>query len=85
MNALNKRRKATSVSTFDFFTLYTKLPHKLLMALNCLIDFCFDGGESKYITFNSYRFRLVKYIKNNVIKDNVNKQKKKRSSLLSPL
>ena len=39
-----------SVSTSDFSTLYTELPHnKLLMALNSLIDFCFDGGESKYI------------------------------------
>ena len=50
MNGLNKQRKATSVSIFDFSTLYTKLPHnKLLMVLNSLIDFCFDGGESKYI------------------------------------
>ena len=50
MNGLNKRRKATSVSTFDFATLYNKLPHnKLLIVLNRLIDFCFDGGECKYI------------------------------------
>ena len=27
MNELNKRRKATSVSTFDFSTFYTKFPH----------------------------------------------------------
>ena len=48
MNGLNKQRKATSVSTFDFCTMYTKLPHnKLLMVLNSLIDFCFGGGESK--------------------------------------
>ena len=41
MNGLNKQRKATSVSIFDFSTLYTKLPHnKLLMVLNSLIDFC---------------------------------------------
>ena len=46
MNGLNKRRKAASVSTFDFSTLYTKLPHnKLLIVLNSLIDFCFDGGK----------------------------------------
>ena len=32
MNGLNKRRKATSVSAFDFSTMYTKLPdNKLLM------------------------------------------------------
>ena len=68
MNGLNKRKKATSVSTFDFSTLYTKLSHnKLLMALNSLIDLCFDGGESKYITVNNYGARWVKNIKDNVI------------------
>ena len=68
MNRLNKRRKVTSVSTFDFSTLYTKLPHnKLLMVLNGLNDFCSDGGESKYITVNSYGARWVKNINDNVI------------------
>ena len=34
INGLNKRKKATSVSNFDFSSLYTKLPHnKLLMVL----------------------------------------------------
>ena len=60
--------KATSVSTFDFSTLYTKLPHnKLLMVLNSLIDFCFDGGESKYIIVNNYGALWVKNIKDNVM------------------
>ena len=68
MNELNKRRKATSVSTFDFSTLYTKLPHnKLLMILNSLIDFCFDGGECKYIRVNNYGACWVNNIKDNVI------------------
>ena len=68
MNRLNKRRKATSVSTFDISTLYTKLPHnKVLMVLNSLVDFCFDGGESKYITVNNYGACWVKNIKDNVI------------------
>ena len=63
MNGLNKQRKATSVSTFDFSTLYTKLPqNKLLMVLNSLIDFYFDGGESKYITVNNYGTYWVKNI-----------------------
>ena len=54
MNGLNKRRKATFVSVFDFSTLYTKLPHnKILSVLNSLINFCFDGGESKYLTINN--------------------------------
>ena len=68
INGLDKRRKATSVSTFAFSTLYTKLPHnKLLMILNGLIDVCFDGGESKYITVNNYGAHWVKIFKDNVI------------------
>ena len=65
--------KATSVSNFDFYTLHSKLPHnKRLMALNSLIDFCFNGGECNYITVNNYGARWVINIKDNVIC--VNKQ-----------
>ena len=68
INGLNKRRKGTYVSTFDFSTLYIKLSHnKLLMAHNSLIDFFFDGGESKYITVNNYEACWVKNVKDNVI------------------
>ena len=68
MNGLNKRRKATSVSTFDFSTLYTKLAHsKFLMVLNSLIGFCFDGRGCKYITANNYGARWINNIKDNVI------------------
>ena len=64
INGLNRRRKATSFSTFDFSTLYTNLPHnKLLMVLNSLIGFCFDGGECKYITVNNYGARWVNNIR----------------------
>ena len=37
------------------------------MVLNSLIDFCFDGRESKYITVNTYGARSVKNIIDNVI------------------
>ena len=68
MNGLNERRKEASVSTFDFSTVYTKLLHdKLLMVLNSLIDFCFDGEESKNITVNNYGARWVKNIQDNEI------------------
>ena len=36
------------------------------MVLNSLIDFCFDGGESKYIAVNNYGAHWVKNIKDNV-------------------
>ena len=41
--------------TFDFTTLYTKIPHrKLTSALDSLIDFCFDGGDKKYIGVDKF-------------------------------
>jgi len=57
---INKRNKAKSVMTFDFSTLYTKIPHHLLIqALNEIIDFCFKGGISKavYVTDNGASWR----------------------------
>ena len=55
INRLNKRNKAKSITFFDFFTLYTKLPHnKLLKVLHSLIDFCFDGGIKKFILINKF-------------------------------
>ena len=63
INGLDKRRKTTSVSTFDFSILHTKLPqNKLLMVLNSLIFFLFDGGKNKYITVNNYGARWVKIL-----------------------
>lgn len=61
MMKLNKRNKAKSISTFDFSTLYTKLPHnKLLDVLHKLIDFCFTGGDHKYITISKFGARWCK-------------------------
>ena len=53
-----------SVSPLTF--LRCILNNKLLMVLNSLIDFCFDGGENVYITVNNYGARWVKNIKDNV-------------------
>ena len=51
---LNARGSARSISTFDFSTLYTKIPHnKLIFVLNNLIDFCFKGGTNKYVALSS--------------------------------
>ena len=68
MNGLNKRRKGTSVSTFDFSILYSKLlDNTLLTVLNSLIDFCFGGRETKYIKVNSCSARWVENFKDNVV------------------
>ena len=55
LNRINKRQGAKSISTYDFSTLYTKLPHnKLIKELSQVIDFVFDGGKSKYINISNY-------------------------------
>ena len=44
---INNAQKAKTVQTFDFSTLYTKIPHHLLKgALEEIVDFCFEGGNS---------------------------------------
>ena len=50
---INKRKNAKQISTFDFSTLYTKIPHdKLLDILNKVVDFVFKGGTRDYIIIN---------------------------------
>ena len=57
---LNKRGLSKFIYTYDFSTLYTKIPHdKLLFVLNSLVDFCFDGGTSDYIAVTNYGARWV--------------------------
>ena len=63
INKLNERNKANAISTFDFATLYTKLPqNKLLMVSHHLIDFCFDGGENKFIQINKFGARWIREV-----------------------
>ena len=55
LNRINKKRNAKSMSTFDFSTLYTKIPHNLLIKeLSDIIDFFFEGGGSKFISISKY-------------------------------
>ena len=84
INKLNKRNKANSISTFNFSTLYTKLPHnKLLMVLHHLIDFCFDGGENKFIQINKFGARWIREVNNNRICFSKQQMKDAVSYLLS--
>ena len=60
LNKLNTRNNANSISTFDFSTLYTKIPHKkLLDVLYHLVDFCFEGGTHELISVSNVRARWV--------------------------
>ena len=52
LEVINTRKKAKEISTYDFSTLYTKLPHDdLLRVLNEHIDFAFDGGTKNYLGY----------------------------------
>ena len=54
LNKLSSRNNAKSVATYDFSTLYTKIPHdKLKFVLNEITDLCFKGcGNSKIFINN---------------------------------
>ena len=55
LNRINKKQNAKSISTFDFSTLYTKLPHdKLIKELSEVIDFVFNAGNKKHIAISNY-------------------------------
>ena len=60
INKPSKRKTAKSMSTFDFSTLYTKIPHgKLLHVLNEITDCAFKVGTRDYVTvYNSRAFWL---------------------------
>jgi len=48
------------MATFDFSTLYTKIPHEsLLDVLNTLSDFCFQGGANDVISVSGTSARWV--------------------------
>ena len=80
LKELNKKDNAKIISTFDFSTLYTKLPHAdLIRVLNELIEFVFNGGRKttsgnrKYLTvlgkqcfFSRYKHGDNSFTKNDV-------------------
>ena len=48
LQRLNSTKRARNISTYDFSTLYTKLPHDdLIKNLNEIVDFAFKGGNQK--------------------------------------
>ena len=54
LDQVNTKHSAKLISTFDFNTLYTKLPHKeLLKKLFDLTDFGFNEGSKKKLKFPS--------------------------------
>ena len=60
LTQINAKRNAKDISTYDFSTLYTKLPHDdLIQNLNDVVDFAFEGGKRKkgnrkYLTVSKF-------------------------------
>ena len=55
LKSLGKKKRAKEVSTFDFSTLYTKIPHKkLLQVLTEIVEFCFKGRTKDPIKIDCY-------------------------------
>ena len=54
------------MSTFDFSTLYTKIPHeKLLEVMNSITEFCFQGGSHDLISFTLSSKSHARWVPNN--------------------
>ena len=53
---INDRRKGKNVNTFDFSTLYTKIPlEDLKMKLKKVVDKAFKGGQNQYVIITKYQ------------------------------
>ena len=53
LDKINMKNNAKSISTFDFSTLYTKIPHnQLITILSDIIDFIFKGSVRNRIGFS---------------------------------
>ena len=60
LDKINKKGKANCISTFDFSTLYTKIPHKkLIEVLNEITDVCFNGGNCDFLSVTKSGARWV--------------------------
>ena len=55
LEKISKTNKAKTISSFDFSTLYTNIPHdKLFDELCKVIDFIFKGGDRKFISVTKH-------------------------------
>ena len=62
INIINRKKKAKSIATDDFSTLYTTLPHdKLIKRLCNVIDFGFEGGNRTLIYISQVHFGQISF------------------------
>jgi hypothetical protein len=51
LQGLSKKQKARTISTFDFSTLYTKIPHEdLKETMSKFVKSCYKGSKNKYLS-----------------------------------
>ena len=54
LNNINNKKRAKSIVTYYFPTLYTKLPRHLLKSkLSSIADFAFKGGDKTFIRLSN--------------------------------
>ena len=69
-----RKKNAKTISSFDFSTLYTKIPHdKLLIQLTNIIKFIFKGGDRKYISVTKNGANWVKCGRKSSVLYDINK------------
>ena len=57
LEIINTRKRARSISTYDFSTLYTKIPHRdLIKELNKIIDLVFEGVKINILDLRRKEF-----------------------------
>ena len=61
LNKINKKSVAKSIVTYDFSTLYTKIPHKkLIYVMNKIVDFCFNGYTQHYLSVKNEKIEWTR-------------------------
>ena len=79
LNEINRVKGAKDISTYDFSTLYTKLPHAdLINVLNEIVEFVFDGKnfrsekKKRFLTITDYScYWSNKKQRNSFTKENI--------------
>ena len=75
LDKINSKNNAKTISSFDFSTLYTNIPHsKLLDELSSIINFIFKGGTRSSISIGKFGIaRWTRYANNSLVKYDLDK------------
>ena len=70
LDQISSKRNAKTISSFDFSTLYTNIPHsKLFAELSDIVRFIFKGGTRSTISIDKFGIaRWTRYANNSLVK-----------------